>query len=139
MRWSNWRFVRELSARDGRHPHFPGINQIRMVTSRGAPIIVVRIGGADPDGILYIGCAAVRRTRTHRCVEVRIRHSPQGVLHSGGYTYSKARRGLRRHALQFRTLRVARSKVGKAEERALMVYFKKFGELPPYNGSFPGR
>ena len=142
MRWSSWRSVLDLDEKWNEEHSvccFPGIYQIRMITKRGKPIVIPRIRGEDRQGILYIGSAAARRTKTHRCLGWRIWEFPGGEIHSGGYTYNLARRRLPEHGLQFRTFRTSRGKVSAAEKRTLMRYFRRFGELPPFNGSFPGR
>ena len=94
----------------------PGIYKIRMVDKDGKPIPINRIGGIDLEGIIYIGQSVRLRER----IEDFIRGS-----HSGGRTYKKMRKRLRKHKpyqehyLQFSSMNCTRDRQGKRGLRPL--------------------
>ncbi len=145
--WNNYKGHDIYRARDFEEGKF-GIYQIRMVDKDNSPIPVPRIGGTDPDGIIYIGRSGYETHKTDRSLAQRISEFGSGPS-SGGETYWLMKEHCtnfrhapyKDHRLQYRARHVKGTKreVDKAEIEALAVYFAQYGELPPCNSSFPGK
>ena len=113
-----------------------GVYVIRAVTNEGKPISIKRLGGVDPDGILYIGRSGFESRSPSRTIGNRLGEFLRGQ-HSGGKTYERARGILNAnkefsgHSLQARALNCEEAKIAETEKRLLKKYFEQFAELPP--------
>lgn len=120
-----------------------GIYQIRAVTAAGTPIPIPRVRGVDAQGILYGGRSGFWSKSRSRTIANRI-HEFDVERHSGGITYAKARRRLKRterfagHVLQVRAAFLEDRQIVLKETSVLDQYFAKYGELPPCNSSSGG-
>jgi len=122
-----------------------GVYQIRIVDKDNKPIPIPRIGGTDPDGVIYIGRSGYRSQKTNRSLAKRISEFERG-LHSGEGTYYLLKAyckffrtdPYKDHQLQYRVGRVAgtKEKVYETEIYSLATYFAQYGELPPCNSKF---
>jgi hypothetical protein len=120
-----------------------GIYKVRGIDKNGLTINIPRIGGIDKEGILYIGRSGLKRNRSFRSILRRLSEFYFGN-HSGGWTsdlsyeyclsYQKAFKNYRYEAS---ILQVPDKEIEKREAKELEDYFVKYGELPPYNSSFP--
>ena len=112
-----------------------GLYQIRMVDMGNKPLPIPRIGGIDPDGIIYIG----KTKRLRRRIEAFL-----GGRHSGGGMYFRVYRRLKRrepyreHSLQFRVMAGTDNNITTREREMLQRYLRRFCELPPFNSTVPG-
>ncbi len=68
-----------------------GVYQIRIVDGDNKPIPIPRIGGTDPDGIIYIGRSGYKSHKADRSLAKRISEFERGP-HSGGETYDLMKR-----------------------------------------------
>lgn len=140
MKWRAWVELGEGSSK----LTFHGIYKIRIADASGRPIPIGRTCGTDAEGILYVGRSGFASQRTARTVARRLREF-QKERHSGGQTYSQAKRvydrskRLRGHRMFASAVALPDSKIEQAERKALRGYFEEFGELPPLNSAFPGK
>jgi hypothetical protein len=141
MDWQEWF---ELCA-ETVWPSSYGIYRIRMTTQDGTPILIARLGGVDPDGVLDIGRSGLRTAKSDRSLGRRLWEFWQGRNHSAAYTYGLARVLMAEmprfcgHRLWASVLELADEAIEQAERDAIRAYFDRFLELPPYNAAFPGR
>ena len=138
-KWNRWYPLEDyfLDVAD----HF-GIYQIRLVDGQNAPICIPRIGGADLDGIIYIGRSGFSYAKSLRTVNQRLKEFLYRA-HSGGekfeYAESKLRRSLGAFHAEFRSMQLGDRDILSEEKRQLEQYRDIYCELPPYNGSMPRR
>jgi len=142
-RWTPWVDVELAKSRKGPFSDY-GIYQIRAVTPAGEPIPISRLAAVDPLGILYIGRSGYRRQHTRRTVAHRIGEFLRRQ-HSGGHTYARAVKVMRRnpafagHRLQARARFFSDDEIDAAEGETLREYFLTCAELPPCNSQSSNR
>jgi hypothetical protein len=116
----------------------PGIYRVRLF-SNGKPVEIGRLGGTDRMGILAIGNSDNIEKR--RKLFVRAKKGNHG--HSAGIqwylvTYHSKRFEKCTLMFQFTEL-VDKKEAEEEEEKEIWEYFKNYLEVPPLNGSIPGR
>lgn len=136
MPWSQWLKLEQPSGHHG-----PALYEIRAVRDN-SPLQVQRLLGPDPSGVLAIG--------ETRAFEERRLQFRSGVRNGAGHSEanliwvlrrtSAVRTLLRDSMLEYRFF-AARTKAAAIalEKGRLWKYARKFGEVPPFNSSFPGR
>ena len=117
-KWSKWHDCDELKSESKyeRWKNRYSIYQIRRVDMKGRAMPVPRIYGTDKNGIIYIGRSGPGKnaTQTNRSLGNRIWEFSHNDHHSGSERYHQ---------------------VESEEENALIEYFNKYGEYPPYNSA----
>jgi hypothetical protein len=146
-KWGSWHSIDDA---DSNPLSRFGIYQIRMVDRAGNPIPVRRIAGLDKGGVIYIGGSGYSKqhAKKPRTMAQRIKEFEKGA-HSGGHTYRlmkddvllvSRKRTYSGHKLQYKAMRLDGGNAGMVKEKEIATlarYFKKYGELPPCNSSFP--
>ena len=142
-RWSNWHRIEDEGMVSGIIHDCYGIYRIRAVKSSGEAIVIPRIGGMDDQGIIYIGRSGYKNKKTYRTLSQRIREF-WNANHSGGWTADlsyrcclKKVKGFKDYEYDVQIMTLPDHLIDKSEAKELEIYFKKYGELPPYNSSFP--
>lgn len=141
MRWTKWYSIDD--AMSSIPPIAYGIYKIRVTNSKGIPICIDRIGGVDDSGIVYIGRSGFKKKSPNRTLITRIWEFYQGN-HSGGDTYYLSNQhrlsltnNFRSHEINACCLILPDKSISQMEGAFLLQYFKRFGELPPFNSNFP--
>jgi hypothetical protein len=138
-RWTDWKPL------DGGYPHLKdsyGIYEISIVGQAGFPIPVSRIGGKDPDGILYIGRSGFSTARSPRDLSKRLQEFLSGA-HSGGETFDQMvpqlQRRLGKFQLRYRVMWLHDDDIETQEKQQIRDYFREYCEPPPCNSAIPGK
>lgn len=144
MKWSRWHQLDDGCV-SGSYVDGYGVYRIRLVDRMGRPIPVDRIACTDKSGIVYIGRSGFKKQRTGRTISRRVWEFYQGY-HSGGDTYYLSTHHRLRLADKYKSHRIEVSvatlpdaEISKGEADTLYLYFRAFGELPPFNSSFPNQ
>lgn len=133
-KWRKWQPIEDVYHNVGLLAQ-KGLYQIRMINPENRTIPIPRLCGVDPEGIVYIGKSIRLRPRIESFLKGR---------HSGGGLYRLAYQRLRKFqpyrdfSLQFRVIVCAQDEIGVKEANLLRRYFRRFGELPPFNSTVPG-
>ena len=134
--WSGWRPIEAPSGHRGAATY-----QIRLV-SGPLPVSLPRLLGPDADGILVIGETGRLEKRREQFCRGRARgdgHSEANLiwlLESAGVV----QRLFAATAIEYRFRALASKDAAAILEKAeLWRYVQRFGEVPPFNSSFPGR
>lgn len=137
-RWTGWHPLDEqFIKREEGH----GIYAIRLVAPDGTRVRVPRMGGEDPQGILYIGRSGLSRSRNkdlkNRLLEFL--NNPQRSQEPLGLLESKLYDMLGRFHLEYRVMRLDDQEIEDKERQQVLKYIRRFGEPPPCNSVIAGR
>jgi hypothetical protein len=111
----------------------PGVYKILVVSDDGQRKPLPRIGGIDPNGVLYIGRSDHLRGRLNTLRSMLFAGATRGAI--AGLTY-KASPRIRSIAPRSQLVfRFEHCSDCRTRERVLLRrYFRRFGEVPPLNG-----
>jgi hypothetical protein len=139
MEWKSW--FNDC----GKCPAGWGIYRVRMVDAKGRPVPLQRLCGVDRDGIIYIGRSGKSTCKSDRSTKKRLGEFFNHGSHSGSWTYWQAKKVFQRlkkyepHRIEAAVICLKDDDIYSGEKRALRAYFEEFGELPPFNSSWPGK
>jgi hypothetical protein len=141
--WSDWYKIGDKGKVSAIVDDCYGIYRIRAVKPSGKAIPIPRIGRTDNQGIIYIGRSGHKKKKTYRTLSQRIREFWH-ENHSGGWTaalsYSYCLNKVKEfkgYKYEVQIMILPDHLIDEYEAKELGIYFKKYGELPPYNYSFP--
>ena len=135
-KWTRWRPIDAPSGCLGAAAY-----QVRL-KRRSRPVSLARLLGRDTSGVLAIGEAGnleKRRKQFLRGLRTGAGHSEADLIWLLTLT-GRAERLFTGTALEYR-FRSAPNKQAATdfEKKAFWSYVRRFGEVPPFNSSFPGR
>ncbi len=136
LSWGKWLPIENRSSHNG-----PAVYQIRAVQDH-SPLTLARLLGPDHSGVLSIGeTGAFEKRRQQFCRGLRsgAGHSEANLIWVLGRTTPVDSLLAEAH-LQYRIQACDSKKAAVALEKDIIwAYAMKFGEVPPFNSSFPGR
>lgn len=137
MRWSNWKSFINVDWK--RIPINPGVYYIRCVNNSGRPINIVRLGGVDKEGIIYIGETG-RKLRNRLQDFWETAHDYKLNRHRAGWNYSYWGYGKKfpLKYLQVSYMSCRNKEHSQRVETECLVEYrkkKKYIDLPPLNFS----
>lgn len=133
IKWSKWSPFDDCKLK--KIPEKEGIYQFRCVDEKGIPIVISRLKGKDPNGIIYIGSSKNLKTRI-KGFWTTIKNWDRS-RHAAAWTYCTFRYDslFRPKNIQFKYA-VTKSTTNY-EFELVLEYRKKFMDLPPLNSNRP--
>lgn len=136
LTWTKWLPIEDHSSHQG-----PAVYQIRAVRSR-SPLTISRVLGPDHSGVVAIGETGAfekRRKQFCRGLSSGAGHSEANLIWVLSRT-TKVKSLLAGARLEYRfQVRDSKKSAVALEKSELWAYATRFGEVPPFNSSFPGR
>lgn len=134
--WSRWKALDVASGHRG-----PAVYQIRLARGRTA-VVLRRLLESDPEGLLAIGETSAlenRRRQFLRGLTTGAGHSEANLI----WILSRetpTKKLFRNAVVEYRFCHAGtKAEAVQLERDEVWQYARRFGEVPPFNSSFPGR